>query len=670
MYSRHSCDLVMPQPSLLPPVTPPRQISTNGLPNTETEPISTLESLRKLSRHLEIDNAKRANRLSFGLSPMRPQASPYRPSLGAAPSHPALEPIASQRNAEDIADTAEEDEESEESSDAEDGENLPPSPTKTPLRDPRASTPLRNLPIISNVALRTPSFTGFRNLFAQPTKPPSTPSFVGVRQLFRGDQPAEAPPTPSFTGVSDMFAPPEEDYAEEARDVTPKPLPRRFVTPAPSSTASSVTTGVVRGAGNLLAVPARRSRSRSRSVANLAALPAPMDSVTETTQNAKPAPARRSRSRSRSAAFRAAGEGAAGSRSPSRQTGLAREPTPKVNLISLPGKTGEAEELVPLPTRTSRSRSRCAASQPAGEEAAGPRAPSQQSRTEPPERELTHSESLPSKSSSSRGSATTGAHVSRSGRRRTPAVTSATPEPDTQDKNADLVATQPRRPRTPVAVEVTITTRSPKISPKISPLRARTTRSKRAHASDTEDGKITILPGATRPSEYRDGQIIPKGKTTEDAILVSSEEPTETEKSIENPSPKKPRKRARNVNSASPEMALERAIQISASSGRGTRLPVPSGRGRSVSRGGAVVGSTARRRAPPRNQNEEPGSEEEAPAVSSATRSSTRATASAPGTSNLLPTVVEMKGKGKIATPASEPARPTRVLRMRTAGKK
>jgi len=70
-------------------------ISSHNLPNTGPKPISALDSLRKLSRHLEIDNAKRANRLSFGLSPVRPQASAYRPSLDGASPRPTLDPIAS-----------------------------------------------------------------------------------------------------------------------------------------------------------------------------------------------------------------------------------------------------------------------------------------------------------------------------------------------------------------------------------------------------------------------------------------------------------------------------------------------------------------------------------------------------------------------------------------------
>jgi hypothetical protein len=279
-----------------PPVTPPRQVFSHGLENTETASTPTLDSLRKLSQHLEIDNAKRANRLSFGFSPMRPQAPQYRGSFGGTSSRPTLDPIASQRDAEDAADTAEQDdEETDGSSDAEGDENVPPSPTPS-LRDSSTSTPLRSAPLTSGVGRNTPSFTGFRNLFAQTAKPPPTPSFVGVRQLFHGtigSQPAGEPPTPNFSGVSDMFALPEQD---EARDATPKPLPRRFVTPARNSTRSSATTNGLARAENLLPVPTRGSRSRSRS---------------------------------RSAALQSTSEGAAGSRPPSRQSGT-KAPEPDI----------------------------------------------------------------------------------------------------------------------------------------------------------------------------------------------------------------------------------------------------------------------------------------------------------------------------------------------------
>ena len=580
MRSYLSCDLVIPQPPV-PPVTPPRQVFSRGLENTETASTPTLESLRKLSQHLEIDNAKRANRLSFGLSPMRPRAPSFRPSFGGASSRPALEPIASQRDAEEAAATTEEDDddESNDSSDAGGGnENVPPF-SRSPLRDSSVSTPSRSAPIGSDVGPKTPSFTGFRNLFAQPAKPPPTPSFIGVRRLFRdpsGGQSAEEPSTPNFSGVSDMFAPPEQDSTDEARDATPKPLPRRFVTPLPSST----TTNGVAGGKDLLPIPTRRSRSCSRSAAP------------------------------------------------------------------------------PQPTSESVARSR---------------PPSRQLRTKTPELSVARSEPPASKSSSSRNSAIEGSHVSRSSRRRTPVATPSTPDPDpdAQEKNAERTASQPKRARTPRAVEVMITTRSPKISPP----RVRTTRaasgSKRAHASDTDDGKIVASSLATRSSERNRGPAAVEVEMVEVEVinLVSSEdEPPSMEKLTRSPPSGQTRKRPRNVKATTPETAP--VAKAPTSPKRGTRLPVRSSRG-GLSRGGATVLSGAQRRAPPRDRSgavEEAESEKEAPVVSSGTRSSTRVTASASRISKATP-IARLTKATNLAIPASDPA-PVRLLRTRSAGKK
>ncbi|KAF9515843.1 hypothetical protein BS47DRAFT_723257 [Hydnum rufescens UP504] len=69
---------------------------------------------------------------------------------------------------------------------------------------------------------KTPSFTGFRNLFGAPPPSPSTPVLNGLRQLFRSGEPQDQPSgTPDFSGVGDMFDV-AEDENDESSDTGPE----------------------------------------------------------------------------------------------------------------------------------------------------------------------------------------------------------------------------------------------------------------------------------------------------------------------------------------------------------------------------------------------------------------------------------------------------------------
>ena len=126
----------------------------------------TLDTLRKQAISLTLENAKRANRLSFGLhSPQRTQPSQVTPlgrarPIGSTPMRRPLESIASQLEGEDESEEEDDNDDSDHSSEedpnqAQADENLPPiaTPIKGHPSTPRTqnTTPLRSIPPIDQV---------------------------------------------------------------------------------------------------------------------------------------------------------------------------------------------------------------------------------------------------------------------------------------------------------------------------------------------------------------------------------------------------------------------------------------------------------------------------------------------------------------------------------------
>ncbi|KAF8333192.1 uncharacterized protein EI90DRAFT_639250 [Cantharellus anzutake] len=166
--------------------------------NSQPSQTPTLESLRKQAQKFEIDNANRATRLSFGHTPtlLRFQS----PSKQYAEARRLLN-----------IDGHEYPEESEEaaSSTSESASDTSESPVIAALSTMDASglaTPTRHhSQPSSQLAPKTPSFAGFRSLFAPVPREAATPSYQGMRKMFQIENPQAVPPTPSFAGMNDIF---------------------------------------------------------------------------------------------------------------------------------------------------------------------------------------------------------------------------------------------------------------------------------------------------------------------------------------------------------------------------------------------------------------------------------------------------------------------------------
>lgn len=196
-----------------------------GKASTPTETIPapavhtpSLDTLRKRVRIFQLDNAKRASRLSFGVSPVSrmSRASVANPSISAL-ERKSFESNSSQHTAEVDADIKSARPDSV-------GGNSEDVQIKGPIQSegsqpnsvdigPRSPSPQRSKFSFIGDASRqpppkTPSFTGFKNLFAAPAASPSTPSLSGMRQLFRFGEP---PATSNFSGVRDILSVPEDE---------------------------------------------------------------------------------------------------------------------------------------------------------------------------------------------------------------------------------------------------------------------------------------------------------------------------------------------------------------------------------------------------------------------------------------------------------------------------
>lgn len=167
----------------------------------------TLESLRKQVQKFEIDNANRATRLSFGCTPtMFRFQSPLK--YGAKAKHPDMDGLNFAEVTEEIRSSS-----SESDSESDEGHVM------ASARIPKAATPVTPLrgngqPSPQDLP-KTPSFAGFRSLFAPPPKEAITPSFQGMRTMFNIPQPQLFPSTPNFTGIHEMFTPAKVAEVEE-----------------------------------------------------------------------------------------------------------------------------------------------------------------------------------------------------------------------------------------------------------------------------------------------------------------------------------------------------------------------------------------------------------------------------------------------------------------------